>query len=84
MRVDIILWRKLRRRYEKSDEIINSLSYGWNNVSEKAADFGAEGVLLRAFDLDSEVNQVKIKLAFSSNDLHQRTSALLLVQSENK
>jgi hypothetical protein len=41
-------------------------------------------VLQREFDLEGEVNQVKIQLAFSTNELRHRTTALLLVQTDNK
>lgn len=50
---------------------------------EKGADFSGESVLQREFDLDGDVNRIKIQLAFSTND-KQRTSALLLLQTENK
>lgn len=40
---------------------------------------------IKAFrDLVSFFFQVKIKLAFSSNDLRQKNTVLLLVQTENK
>ena len=52
-------------------------------LPEKGADFSGESVLQREFDLDGEVDQVKIQLAFSTID-RQRTSALLLLQTENK
>lgn len=53
-------------------------------VTEKGADFSGESVLQRDFEFGGEVHQVKVQLAFSTNDLRQRTSALLLLQTENK
>jgi len=52
--------------------------------TEKGADFSGESVLQREFELEGEVNQVKVQLAFSTNELRQRTTALLLVQTDNK
>ncbi|KAJ8683559.1 hypothetical protein QAD02_019351 [Eretmocerus hayati] len=57
--------------------------FGEHCADEKGADFSGESVLQREFDLDGEVNQIKVQLAFSTND-RQRTSALLLLQTENK
>lgn len=51
---------------------------------EKGADFSGESVVQREFDLVGKVNQVKVQLAFSTNELRQRTTALLLLQTENK
>ncbi|XP_063977101.1 axotactin isoform X2 [Diachasmimorpha longicaudata] len=58
--------------------------FGENCADEKGADFGGESLLQRGFELDGEVNQIKVQLAFSTNDLRQRTSALLLLQTENR
>ncbi|KAK2576796.1 hypothetical protein KPH14_005433 [Odynerus spinipes] len=57
---------------------------GEHCADEKGADFSGESVLQREFDLDGEVKQVKVQLAFSTNELRQRTTALLLLQTENK
>ncbi|XP_008214115.1 uncharacterized protein LOC100115644 isoform X3 [Nasonia vitripennis] len=57
--------------------------FGEHCADEKGADFSGESVLQREFDLDGEVNRIKIQLAFSTID-RQRTSALLLLQTENK
>lgn len=55
------------------------------NSAEKGADFSGESVLQREFDLEGEVNEVKVQLAFSTTDNNrQRTQALLLLQTENK
>lgn len=51
---------------------------------EKGADFSGESVLQREFELEGKVNQVKVQLAFSTSELRQRTTALLLVQTDNK
>ncbi|CAB3260316.1 unnamed protein product [Arctia plantaginis] len=58
--------------------------FGENCVEEKAADFNGESILQRKFILPGPVLKVKIKLAFSSNDLRQKNTVLLLVQTENK
>ncbi|XP_034947627.1 uncharacterized protein axo isoform X2 [Chelonus insularis] len=58
--------------------------FGEHCADEKGADFSGESVLQRAFEFEGEVKQVKVQLAFSTNDLRQRTSALLLLQAANK
>ncbi|XP_070161529.1 axotactin isoform X5 [Polyergus mexicanus] len=58
--------------------------FGEYCADEKGADFSGESVLQREFELEGEVNQVKVQLAFSTNELRQRTTALLLVQTDNK
>ncbi|XP_023288585.1 uncharacterized protein LOC105702087 isoform X3 [Orussus abietinus] len=56
--------------------------FGDHCADEKGADFSGESVLQREFQLDGEVTQVKVQLAFSTNDLRQRTAALLLLRTE--
>ncbi|XP_051168302.1 axotactin isoform X3 [Leptopilina boulardi] len=59
--------------------------FGEHCAEEKGADFSGESVLQREFDLQGEVNEVKVQLAFSTTDNNrQRTQALLLLQTENK
>ncbi|XP_015175861.1 PREDICTED: neurexin-2 isoform X5 [Polistes dominula] len=58
--------------------------FGEHCEDEKGADFSGDSVLQREFDLEGEVKQVKVQLAFSTNELRQRTTALLLLQTENK
>ncbi|KAF9811402.1 hypothetical protein SFRURICE_002771 [Spodoptera frugiperda] len=58
--------------------------FGENCIDEKGADFTGESILQRKFNLSGPVHKVKIKLAFSSNDLRQKNTVLLLVQTENK
>ncbi|KAL6432320.1 hypothetical protein ACFW04_006749 [Cataglyphis niger] len=58
--------------------------FGEYCADEKGADFSGESVLQREFELEGEVNQVKVQLAFSTSELRQRTTALLLVQTDNK
>ncbi|XP_034249744.1 contactin-associated protein-like 2 isoform X2 [Thrips palmi] len=58
--------------------------YGEFCGQEKGADFGGESVLLRNFTVEGEVNQVKVQLAFSSNDARHRSTALLLIQTETR
>ncbi|XP_013140264.1 PREDICTED: contactin-associated protein like 5-3 isoform X2 [Papilio polytes] len=58
--------------------------FGEYCMEEKGADFNGESILQRRFVLLGPVLKVKIKLAFSSNDLRQKNTVLLLVQTENK
>ncbi|KAI5645545.1 laminin G domain-containing protein [Phthorimaea operculella] len=58
--------------------------FGENCMEEKGADFNGESILQRKFVLSGPIWKVKIKLAFSSNDLRQKNTVLLLVQTENK
>ncbi|KAF7992308.1 hypothetical protein HCN44_001633 [Aphidius gifuensis] len=58
--------------------------FGEYCTDDKGADFSGESVLQRDFVLDGPVKQIKVQLAFSTNDLRQRTSVLLLLQTENK
>lgn len=64
--------------------MINSWERFFVGVTEKGADFSGESTLQREFELEGEVKQVKVQLAFSTNELRQRTAALLLLQTENK
>ncbi|XP_078037835.1 axotactin isoform X3 [Augochlora pura] len=58
---------------------------GDNCVEEKGADFRGQSVLQREFDLVGPVNQVKVQLAFSTNEHHPtHNTTLLLLQTENK
>ncbi|XP_028030555.1 contactin-associated protein-like 5 isoform X2 [Bombyx mandarina] len=60
--------------------------FGEYCMEEKGADFNGESILQRKFVHSNTVpiSKVKIKLAFSSNDLRQKNTVLLLVQTENK
>ncbi|XP_068984202.1 axotactin isoform X5 [Bombus flavifrons] len=58
--------------------------FGEHCADEKGADFSGESVLQREFDPVDKVNQVKVQLAFSTNDVQQHTMVLLLLQTENK
>lgn len=51
---------------------------------DKGADFSGSSVLWRNFSLEGPVTQVKLNLAFSSSDKRQRSTVLLLLQTENK
>ncbi|XP_048515012.1 uncharacterized protein LOC105689244 isoform X2 [Athalia rosae] len=72
------------RRQESSCNCEMTSYFGENCAEEKGAEFSGESVLQREFELNDDVNQIKIQLAFSSNDLRQRTTALLLLQTGNK
>ncbi|XP_043284971.1 uncharacterized protein axo isoform X2 [Venturia canescens] len=71
-------------RQESSCNCALTSYFGEHCADEKGADFSGESVLQRDFEFEGEINQVKVQLAFSTNDLRQRTSALLLLQTENK
>ncbi|XP_028171910.1 contactin-associated protein-like 5 isoform X3 [Ostrinia furnacalis] len=58
--------------------------FGEYCMEEKGAEFNGESILQRNFALPGPISKVKIKLAFSSNDLRQKNTVLLLVQTENK
>ncbi|KAL0872124.1 hypothetical protein ABMA27_004544 [Loxostege sticticalis] len=58
--------------------------FGEYCMEEKGADFNGESILQRNFVLPGPISKVKVKLAFSSNDLRQKNTVLLLVQTENK
>lgn len=53
-------------------------------ILDKGADFSGVSVLRRKFLLEGPVTQVKLNLAFSSSDKRQRSTVLLLIQTENK
>ncbi|KAI4504069.1 hypothetical protein M0802_000540 [Mischocyttarus mexicanus] len=71
-------------RQESSCNCDSTSYFGEHCEDEKGADFSGDSVLQREFDLEGEVKQVKVQLAFSTNELRQRTTALLLLQTENK
>lgn len=50
---------------------------------EKGAGFSGESILQRKFELHGKVDQVKLQLAFSSDDLRRASRVMLLLQSEN-
>lgn len=58
--------------------------FGEYCMEEKGADFNGESILQRKFFVTGPIFKVKIKFAFSSNDLRQKNTVLLLVQTENK
>ncbi|KAJ0178446.1 hypothetical protein K1T71_006269 [Dendrolimus kikuchii] len=58
--------------------------FGEYCMEEKGADFNGESILQRRFLLTGPIFKVKINLAFSSNDLRQKNTVLLLFQTENK
>ncbi|KAH1016826.1 hypothetical protein HUJ04_007995 [Dendroctonus ponderosae] len=57
--------------------------YGEFCNEEKGADFNGEAILSRVFVLNDTVDDVKIKVAFSSQDVRQKNTILLLLQTEN-
>ncbi|XP_014284802.1 axotactin isoform X2 [Halyomorpha halys] len=58
--------------------------YGEFCGEEKGADFSGESVLQRNFSLVGPVDQIKVQLAFSSSDARDRSTTILLLQTENK
>lgn len=71
------------RRQEHTCLCEHTSYYGEFCDEEKGADFNGESMLQRKFVLKGEVHEVKIQLAFSSNDLRKRYTVLLLLQTEN-
>lgn len=57
--------------------------YGDFCSDEKGADFSGESVLQRKYILNGSVDNIKVQLAFSSTDMRQKYTVLLLLQSEN-
>ncbi|XP_055383495.1 axotactin isoform X2 [Condylostylus longicornis] len=51
---------------------------------EKGADFSGESILQRKFELNGPVNNVKLQLAFSSNDLRRTERVMLVLQTINE
>ncbi|XP_023715268.1 EGF and laminin G domain-containing protein isoform X5 [Cryptotermes secundus] len=58
--------------------------YGDFCDEEKGADFSGDTMLRRKFILNGPVDQIKVHLAFSSTDIRQKNTGLLLLQTENK
>ncbi|XP_055612368.1 axotactin isoform X2 [Uranotaenia lowii] len=50
---------------------------------EKGASFSGEATLLRKFSLTERVEQIRLQLAFSSNDMRRANRVMLLLQSKN-
>ncbi|XP_049874531.1 axotactin isoform X2 [Pectinophora gossypiella] len=72
------------KKQESSCDCELTSYFGEYCMEEKGADFNGESILQRRFVLSGPIWKVKIKLAFSSNDLRQKNTVLLLVQTENK
>lgn len=58
--------------------------YGEFCSTEKGADFSGESMLWREYVLNGTVDHVKVHLAFSSMEVRNKDSVLLLLQTENK
>lgn len=52
--------------------------------SEKGADFSGESLLQRQFVLTGAVDMIKVQLAFSSSDMRERSTVLLLLQTDSR
>jgi hypothetical protein len=72
------------RNQEHSCNCEHTSYYGEFCSDEKGADFSGESILWREYILNGSVDHVKIQLAFSSMDVRQKNTALLLLQTENK
>ncbi|XP_074039893.1 axotactin isoform X3 [Leptinotarsa decemlineata] len=57
--------------------------YGEFCSEEKGAEFNGESILWREYVLNGSVDHVKFQLAFSSVDVSQKNTVLLLLQTEN-
>jgi hypothetical protein len=71
------------RNQEHSCNCEHTSYYGEFCSDEKGADFSGESILWREYILNGSVDHVKIQLAFSSMDVRQKNTALLLLQTEN-
>ena len=58
--------------------------YGDFCSEEKGADFSGESLLTRNFIIDEPINYIKVQMAFSSNDIREKYTILLLLLSDNK
>lgn len=72
------------RHQEHACDCEHTSYYGEFCSDEKGADFSGESILLREYVLNGSVDHVKVQLAFSSMDVRQKNSVLLLLQTENK
>lgn len=70
------------RKQEYSCNCEHTSYYGDNCGEEKGADFSGESILQRHFILNGTIDQIKLQLAFSSNDLRKKNTVLLLLQIE--
>lgn len=70
------------RKQEHSCNCEHTSYYGDNCGEEKGADFSGESILQRQFILNGTIDQIKLQLAFSSNDLRKKNTVLLLLQIE--
>lgn len=72
------------RNQEHTCDCEHTSYYGEFCSDEKGADFSGESILWREYVLNGSVDHVKVQLAFSSMDMRQKNSVLLLLQTENK
>ena len=72
------------RSQDHSCDCEHTSYYGDFCSEEKGADFSGESILWREYILNGSVDHVKIQLAFSSMDVRQKNTVLLLLQTENK
>ncbi|XP_063931341.1 axotactin isoform X3 [Zophobas morio] len=71
------------RSQDHSCDCEHTSYYGDFCSEEKGADFSGESILWREYILNGSVDHVKIQLAFSSMDVRQKNTVLLLLQTEN-
>ncbi|CAG9767385.1 unnamed protein product [Ceutorhynchus assimilis] len=71
------------RKQEHTCNCEHTSYYGEFCNEEKGADFNGEAILSRVFVLNGTVDHVKIQLAFSSLDVRQKNTVLMLLQTEN-
>lgn len=72
------------RKQEHTCDCEYTSYYGDFCSDEKGADFSGESILWREYVLNRTVDYVKVQLAFSSMDVRQKNTVLLLLQTENK
>lgn len=71
------------RKQEHTCNCEHTSYYGDFCSDEKGADFSGESYLWREYILNGTVNYVKVHLAFSSMDMRQKNTVLLLLQTDN-
>ncbi|XP_018567332.1 contactin-associated protein-like 2 isoform X2 [Anoplophora glabripennis] len=71
------------RNQEHTCDCEHTSYYGEFCSEEKGAEFNGESILWREYVLNGSVDHVKFQLAFSTVDVRQKNTILLLLQTEN-
>ncbi|KAJ8981073.1 hypothetical protein NQ317_007210 [Molorchus minor] len=71
------------RNQEHTCDCEHTSYYGEFCSEEKGAEFNGESILWREYVLNGSVDHVKFQLAFSTDDVRQKNTILLLLQTKN-